>query len=134
MPNTHFIEIMPRSRPALIPRLDEAGRTLYTANYDTRCVDPAVGMYDCVARIISNAGYGVENVSLFVGVSSSAATLMIQVLATGGFSSERYHTDGEIERNSFQVLVRSVDALQAENTSISIWYLLKVVQDTHISF
>lgn len=134
MPNTHFIEIMPRSRPAIIPKLDEAGRTLFTTNYDTRCTDPAVGMYDCVARMISNAGIGVENVSLFVGVASSAAVLMIQVLATGGFSSERYHSQGEIERNSFQILVRSTSAAQAETVAINIWYLLKTVQDTTISF
>lgn len=137
MPDT-LIQILSRHRPALLPRLDDNSRTVYSCNFDVLAVYPTGNWLMSIAKLIEDENIADRGVDLFIGVLPSMAKLpadtpILQLLETPGDRPDEAHDNSKQERNSFQLLVRSTNPQSAFETAQETWKFLDGKRDITVS-
>lgn len=139
---SYYVHILARHRPFSLPGLDEARRVTYSANFEAVALAPISKWSEEVLEILKedlggDDGPLIESALIGRAVSVPTSSPIVQIIDTGGKrSSPQWKTansNGEFERPTVQILVRSVDDLEAETLILAIWRRLGSVRNKTVT-
>lgn len=140
---SYYVHILARHRPFSLPGWDEARRVVWSANFEAVAMGPIEKWSEEVAAILaedltSQGGSGPlisgGGIDTFIGrlVDIPSSSPVVQIIDTGGKRSSPVGEE-EFEKPTVQILVRSVDDLEAETKILAIWRRLGSVRNKEVT-
>lgn len=135
---SRYIEILAMQRPFPIG-LDEQGREMFSVNFEAQGVGSITRWEEDIIKVLSDSGLVTSsgaNINVFVGrgiTVPAGSGPFINVIDTGGRSSDETHNGDRYENLSVQVIVRSNSFVATRTRALAIYEELHGLRDVTIT-